>query len=537
MFNHALSLVAVLTESTPFNRMQSSTHANSSGDESDLDSEEEAERDARKKASKEASLWWHVHGDALARLRAIGAYSFSLSRAIAAGVDAVQHVLNKEAAWRRHIEQVSEDAPVKKKSKGQRQQQKPEQVQSMDENGETKRIENEFVFSSQVTRRSIYSQIVAAGVKEFVSKHAVAAVTLDRALELRTQLLEKCVQVLGPLVKTDNEKGHGPPGLYSNAKQQQVHASARSVAALSPPTSAEESALRQLLAASFCDNIARKIPAGMIQKGSRRTRLTAYVSANPAMPGTMYIHPQSALYSPDPTTLLPEFIVYDNLVRNERGDQVYMSVVSAVKSSWLVSVLGPASDNKGQPLCPACPLLKLSAPLASPSPFYDRSADEIVCYVVPTYGNHKWELAPQKRPMYACFSNQIREKCTAKTPIGFFKEEETYRWFARLLLEGRVSFSDTGSTIDSAVSKNLFNVSQCREPPTAITDMRPVPRVTNLLRVLANDGVRNKRLLLEKIRYARENKECYLSEELLAFMHVEHRKEFKKKWIILCESI
>ena len=87
------------------------------------------------------------------------------------------------------------------------------------------------------------------------------------------------------------------------------------------------------------------------------------------------------------------------------------------------------------------------------------------------------------------------------------------------------------------MSKNLFNVSQCREPPTAITDMRPVPRVTNLLRVLANDGVRNKRLLLEKIRYARENKECYLSEELLAFMHVEHRKEFKKKWIILCESI
>jgi len=542
LFMHALSLIAVLSETSPFNKGNTAAAEAQTDDGSDsgeLDSDEEAEKIAKEKAEVDAALWHHASGDSLARLRTLGAFAYVLSRAAGSGAAAVQKILNQEAAHKRKEER-EESQPQDKK-------QKTKVVLSPSSSSSTAGAgagagaekKEEFVFSSLATRRSFFNQLTNSSVSEFCSEHALNSVVLERSLELRAQLVERCFLVLGaPRVGSqhgDNEDVDlTPSSLYVSVKHRAVHASARQLARLPPPTASEEAALRQLLVMGFCDHIAKKVPVGMIQQGSRRKRLTAYISANPAVAGALYMHPQSALYSSDPTAQLPEYVVYDNLVQNERGDQVYMATLSVINPAWLANVLGPAHDSAGQLLCPACPLLQTSAPLASPVPFYDRSLDEIVCYVVPSFGNSKWELAPQQQPMYLCISEDNKSNEKESTPTGFRKAEAACRWFARSLLEGKVVL---GSSASGSSSSDIFNTARCREPPVAITDMRPVPRVSNLLRQLAADGIRNKLTLESKIKERRELQESYLLEELTAFMHVDGRKEFKKKWLRLCAAL
>ena len=529
LYMHTLSLIAVLSDISPFTQGNNSaatafeSQKNAENDsEYESDSSAEAKRENEKKAKLEASLWWHASGDSFARLRTLGAYSFTLATAAAAGAAAVAKVLKQEATHQRQLEKKSKPNPNTVSSTS---------IES------TQNAENAFVFSSLTSRRSIFMQVTAAGITEFCKNHSIMSIILDRSLELRAQLADRCEQVLGP-VPNPSPTSHSADdsihsSLYANAKHRAVLTSARIIASLPPPTLADEVALSQLLVLGFCDHVAKKVPVGVLQHGTRRQRLTAYQSANPAVLDLLYIHPQSALYSSDPTAQLPEYIIYDNLVRNERGDQVYMATISVIDSAWLARLLGPAMDGEGGLLCPASPLLQISAPLTTPLPVYDKISDDIMCYVVPAYGNHKWELPATQKPMQLCAHDVTDELNTSNTntPIGFRKQDVTVRWFARCLLEGRVSLGEI------TIGSNLFHVSYCREPPSTLTDMKPVPRVTNLLRLLVKEGVHNKRTLIKCILENRQKQENYLLEELQAFIHVEQRKEFKKKWLRLCASL
>jgi hypothetical protein len=51
-----------------------------------------------------------------------------------------------------------------------------------------------------------------------------------------------------------------------------------------------------------------------------------------------------------------------------------------------------------------------------------------------------------------------------------------------------------------------------------------------LLSVLVRDNVCTRRQLEQKIREAARAQTTYLTGELEAFLHVEHRKEFRKRW-------
>ena len=77
----------------------------------------------------------------------------------------------------------------------------------------------------------------------------------------------------------------------------------------------------------------------------------------------------------DPTAPLPEYVVYGELIRNEADSCTYMTCVTEISSSW-ISVL-----------CKCSPYLQWSSPLESPHPYYDAEIDEVMCYVVPRYGN------------------------------------------------------------------------------------------------------------------------------------------------------
>jgi hypothetical protein len=95
-----------------------------------------------------------------------------------------------------------------------------------------------------------------------------------------------------------------------------------------------------------------------------------------------------------------------------------MTCVSTVSPGWLASV---AAD---------CPLLRWSAPMASPTPYYDAASDAVMCYVTPRFGVHSWELPAMRRPLYDCTGQDGGEGAGTSvigTPLGFRKQDEAYR--------------------------------------------------------------------------------------------------------------
>ena len=145
------------------------------------------------------------------------------------------------------------------------------------------------------------------------------------------------------------------------------------------------------------------------------------------------------LFSNEPKHL-PAYVVFRDVVRTSKA---YMKCVTAIAPEWI------AHAAKGTPLC------SLSAPLDVPAPTFDAEQDVLVCHVRPTFGAHKWELPPHRVPF----------------PHGEHSEQH-YRWFARLLLEGKV-VSSLGR-----IAAHL-----CAKPGT-ITREVPSKRVATLLQAL-----------------------------------------------------
>ena len=224
---HALSLVAILAERSPF------ISGGLAGSLSVGDNEEDEDDDDDDRTTNASSsvvvgedhlsstprvrLSYHPEGDALAMLRSMGAYAFAVI-----------------------------DAEVRGGKGG----------------------------KNSVER--------TARLAAFCNEHNLNQTTLERASELRQQLSRSCVRAL------NEEEGSGTS---NDAEKGAVLLLARGAA--SPPSRKEELALRQVLLTGFVDCIARRVPAGVIQSGSRRKKTTAYYSCDPAVTEPLYIHTQS----------------------------------------------------------------------------------------------------------------------------------------------------------------------------------------------------------------------------------------------------
>ena len=363
LLSHALTLVATLAERSAFEgaadkipggdgrkKAKLLENTTTAGEEnSDSDS---ADEDATENAQQgEGILFHHEDGDALARMRASGAYIHTVSAQL--------------------------------------------QLQAVVRKG----------------RRPSKAEVVAANestpVKALCSVHRLHIPTLQRIVELREQLqdLSSTVLLINPNKKSTTEEETERKTLLN--------------VPLQPPSSATELALRQLIVSGFCDSIARRVPLGVIKTGARRRRLTAYYSSHPALQDIpLYIHPGSNLYRKDPTATLPEFVSYGSLVRNQKGDCIYMACVTTVAPTWLASV---AADS---------PLLKWSAPLATPTPYYDPVQDRVMCFVTPRFGVHNWELPAMRRSLYDCTgiaTGEVSTHTPSTSPLGYRKEDEAYR--------------------------------------------------------------------------------------------------------------
>ncbi|TYZ60870.1 hypothetical protein PybrP1_001442 [[Pythium] brassicae (nom. inval.)] len=180
---------------------------------------------------------------------------------------------------------------------------------------------------------------------------------------------------------------------------------------LPPPDDETQVVLRQIVAAGFLDQVAKRVPPGTITDGSKIERNCAYVAATGAVTEPVYIHPHSAVFSPNPAKL-PSFVVYQHIMRTSRA---YMKMVTAVEPGWLASI------GKGTPLC------KYSAPLAEPAPWYDPVLDQVQCYAKAQFGAHQWALPAVQ------IAFPERDELAEKDGLA-----GKYRWFAKFLLDGAV---------------------------------------------------------------------------------------------------
>jgi hypothetical protein len=491
-----LSLVSVLAERSPFMHNEiselnagrkrkrraggdrggdrdDSDEGDSDDDDDDSDDDASSSDDDDKEKTN-AGLCWHPGGDAMARLRAVGAFAFSASRFSA-----------------------SDDSKTR---------------QSDGRNGR-----NELPKATKLDK--------------FCFEQRLHKQTLERSMDLRGQL----DRVLGVAMEdkmgnleADVNKEHA-----SSADKVGRSSQVRQVVEMKPPDASEEVALRQMILTGYPDCIAKRAPPGTVKEGSRRARLTGYLSADPNITEPLYIHPQSALYKKDPTAPLPDYVVYTSLVRNHANDTTYMVCVSQVQPAWISAL---TRDS---------PLLHWSPPMTSPTPFYDAHTDTLMCYVSPSYGVYRWDLPPVKRPMRDCIDNgdTPNDSATASStllgkkssasgsgsfaPVGYRKQDEPFRWFARTLLEGHVI---SGHPV--ALS---LRAEHMKESPQAFTQMKPLPAVANLLRSIAENGVCSKKMLINLLRES-AGKKLFLQEEIEQLLKLEKRSAFRKSWALLSEE-
>ncbi|KAI3419247.1 RNA helicase [Psidium guajava] len=130
----------------------------------------------------------------------------------------------------------------------------------------------------------------------------------------------------------------------------------------------EEEVLGQAICAGWADRVAKRIRGGS-SEGDGRARAVRYQAS--MVKETVFLHRRSSL-----SNSAPEFLVYSELLYTKRP---YMHGATSVKSDWLVKY--------------AKSLCSFSSPLTDPRPYYDPRADQVLCWVVPTFGPHLWELA------------------------------------------------------------------------------------------------------------------------------------------------
>ncbi len=270
------------------------------------------------------------------------------------------------------------------------------------------------------------------------------------------------------------------------------------------------------------DRVARRVKAGVISTGSRKQRLTAYFSCNSDVSKPLYIHPESCLYRKDPSAELPEYVIYGALVENEAGNVTYMTSVTAIEASWLPEL---TKDS---------PLLKFSEMLPTPTPYYNQARDEITCYVIPIYGVHNWELTPVRMALTEAIE---RSKCYGTTSDvenglaaelgtlpGFRKQDEAVRWFARLLLEGKV--------LDEPTLRGVFTKNNLKLSASTITGLKATKSGTQLLLKLAKCRIYSVSRLAKKLK----EDPLFLFEELQGCLHLETRKLFRQQWMRFVKS-
>jgi len=308
---------------------------------------------------------------------------------------------------------------------------------------------------------------------------------------------------------------------------------------LSPLSDDDRLYIRQIVAAGYLDQVARKMTReealALSDEVFTKKKKWPYRSCSPGVTTPLYIHQHSHLYQKD-SSKLPEYVVYGYVDAVEKsklsapppkpGDDSdesseeeeeeeeevapkaihYMKQVTKINPSWLFALA------KGTNQC------TLSRVLEQPPPTYDSTRDVLLGNIYPLFGPMRWKLPSQWLEFPANTQEDIHDRA---------------RWFGRALLEGKVlpSFQRI---------KDWLSV-----PPTYMSRKIHDPRVQDLMLALCiGPSTRTKKKKKKKSNLSQpspvfsrsqlftawEKDPSYLFPQLQKWVKKEHRQDFSQIW-------
>jgi len=272
-----------------------------------------------------------------------------------------------------------------------------------------------------------------------------------------------------------------------------------------PPKRIHECLLRQAIASGLLDNIARRAPPGLLPVEFSGVPRSAYICGNSRLKEPLYIDNKSTMHSKR-----PEWVCFDSIIRKPKKDGTTVTTmqrVTPIDPEWLAS------------LCLGSNLMTLGSPLATPTPRYMKEKDSIQCAVETKFGGHGWEIPPSFMDMYEII--QKESKSDQKKQSSAAMQDDSFRWFARYLLEGKV-FSELSGLLP------ILN-----DEPAIITSRKPAKKVMLLVSALSDAGV-DSGAALQKHWTEKDNK--FLFKALKPWVKKNRVEEAKRLWITAVNS-
>jgi len=275
-----------------------------------------------------------------------------------------------------------------------------------------------------------------------------------------------------------------------------------------PPKRMQEALLRQAIASGLLDNIARRAPPGLLPAEFTGVPRSGYICANSRMKEPLFIDNKSTVHSKR-----PEWVCFDSIVRKTKkkdGTTVAtMQRVTPIDPEWLAA------------LCHGSNLMALgSRPLGTPLPRYIKEKDSIQCAVETKFGGHGWEIPPCYVGMY----ETVQKECTSdkkKQVSAAVMQDDSFRWFARYLLEGKVLLELSGL------------LGMLNDEPAIITRRKPTKKVMLLVSALSGAGV-DSAAALRKHWAEKDNK--FLFKVLKPWVTRDCMEDAKRLWIAAVNS-
>jgi ATP-dependent RNA helicase DHX37/DHR1 len=272
------------------------------------------------------------------------------------------------------------------------------------------------------------------------------------------------------------------------------------LSSMPPPTKVQELLLCQAIASGLLDNVAMLAPLGSIPGEHPFSLRSAYLSCSTNLKDPLFMDRNSVIYCRDFRSL-PKWVCYESLMRKTLRDGTTVAVmknITPVDPSWL----GLLADRSN--------LLSVGEPLSLPLPVYDSEKDAVMCSAMTKFGNQGWEIPPIKVEMFDALQSP-----TAKQNVHFFPDD-SFRWFGRFLLEGKVLPELKGL-------EDMLN-----DSPAAITRRMPISKVALFVSKLASEGI-DSAGALRKHWAEVDNK--FLFPQLKGWVKKDHQAEAKKLWI------
>jgi len=270
--------------------------------------------------------------------------------------------------------------------------------------------------------------------------------------------------------------------------------------AMPPPKRMQELLLRQAVASGLLDNIARRAPPGILPAEFSGMPRSAYIRGNSTTKEPLFIDNNSTVHSNH-----PEWICFDSIVRKKRKDGTTVATmqrITPIDPEWLAI------------LCHGSSLLTLGSPLATPVPIYNKEKDSIQCAVETKFGNHGWVIPPLYVDMYDLLQKEsLKDK---KNQNSALMKGDSFRWFARYLLEGKV------------LSELAGLLPYLNDEPANITRRKPSKKTTLFLSALTDAGI-DSAAALRKRWAEKDNK--FLFKPLKLWVKRECANEVKTIWI------